>query len=245
MGDALVDANLLRINIFKMVAFYFRSYPAHLFMKRLLHFSVLTAVLSIPLSVSANSIGPTSPDQPNGLCYPELTLCFTLTEFNLSIIPISDPGNPTITGFADATAIGDWSYWDDNWNETVLYWDIEFSDGSELSLRLNGSGIIDPLGGGQEHVNYTTIDPLVRNISPDVFIDPWIATLSGMRTYDPSYQFEGIPIYECGSGVTGEGLSPVSGDCDTLPAVPVPATVWLFGTALVGLVGFSKRRKAA
>jgi len=27
--------------------------------------------------------------------------------------------------------------------------------------------------------------------------------------------------------------------------VPVPAAVWLFGTALVGLVGFSKRRKVA
>jgi hypothetical protein len=28
-------------------------------------------------------------------------------------------------------------------------------------------------------------------------------------------------------------------------AIPVPAAVWLFGTALIGLVGFSKRRKAA
>jgi hypothetical protein len=30
-----------------------------------------------------------------------------------------------------------------------------------------------------------------------------------------------------------------------IPAVPVPAAVWLFGTALIGLVGFGKRRKAA
>jgi hypothetical protein len=28
------------------------------------------------------------------------------------------------------------------------------------------------------------------------------------------------------------------------PPVPVPAAVWLFGTALIGLIGFSKRRKA-
>ena len=28
-------------------------------------------------------------------------------------------------------------------------------------------------------------------------------------------------------------------------ATPVPAAVWLFGTALIGLVGFSKQRKAA
>jgi hypothetical protein len=31
----------------------------------------------------------------------------------------------------------------------------------------------------------------------------------------------------------------------TKVVIPVPATVWLFGTGLIGLVGFSKRRKAA
>jgi hypothetical protein len=41
-----------------------------------------------------------------------------------------------------------------------------------------------------------------------------------------------------------------SGDFDIyrvshLSQVPIPATAWLFGTALIGLVGFSKRRKAA
>jgi len=30
-----------------------------------------------------------------------------------------------------------------------------------------------------------------------------------------------------------------------ISAVPLPAAVWLFGTALIGLVGFSKRRKSA
>jgi len=30
-----------------------------------------------------------------------------------------------------------------------------------------------------------------------------------------------------------------------VPQVPVPAAVWLFGTALIGLVGFGRRRKAA
>ena len=28
-----------------------------------------------------------------------------------------------------------------------------------------------------------------------------------------------------------------------VPAVPVPAAVWLFGTALLGLAGFSRRKK--
>jgi hypothetical protein len=31
----------------------------------------------------------------------------------------------------------------------------------------------------------------------------------------------------------------------TVSPVPVPAAVWLFGTAMIGLVGFSKRRKVA
>lgn len=31
----------------------------------------------------------------------------------------------------------------------------------------------------------------------------------------------------------------------SVPAVPVPAAVWLFGTAMIGLFGFAKRRKAA
>jgi len=31
----------------------------------------------------------------------------------------------------------------------------------------------------------------------------------------------------------------------SVSAVPIPAAAWLFGTALVGLIGFSKRRKAA
>ena len=28
-------------------------------------------------------------------------------------------------------------------------------------------------------------------------------------------------------------------------AVPVPAAVWLFGTALIGFIGYGKRRKVA
>jgi len=44
------------------------------------------------------------------------------------------------------------------------------------------------------------------------------------------------------SGVTAAGLAvmPIS----PIP-IPIPAAVWLFGTGLLGLIGFSKRRKAA
>ena len=44
---------------------------------------------------------------------------------------------------------------------------------------------------------------------------------------------------------TGVDYMELTVEAVPLPAVPLPAAVWLFGTALIGLVGFSKRRKAA
>jgi len=41
------------------------------------------------------------------------------------------------------------------------------------------------------------------------------------------------------------GFTDFRAQLDTLNAVPIPAAIWLFGTALIGLLGFSKRRKAA
>jgi len=56
-----------------------------------------------------------------------------------------------------------------------------------------------------------------------------------LENMDPGLQFSGTIT-------TISNLAIV----DNLPSpVPVPAAVWLFGTALVGLVGYSKRRKAA
>jgi hypothetical protein len=40
---------------------------------------------------------------------------------------------------------------------------------------------------------------------------------------------------------TGQDFS--MGFDTTIPPVPIPAAVWLFGTALIGLVGIGKRRK--
>jgi hypothetical protein len=56
---------------------------------------------------------------------------------------------------------------------------------------------------------------------------------TGFGTVDPGWN----------TGTDGEHVYAV---WSTTPvgAVPVPAAVWLFGTALIGLVGFGKRRKA-
>ena len=47
------------------------------------------------------------------------------------------------------------------------------------------------------------------------------------------------------TGIGTYNLDNLQFNAAPLSAVPVPAAVWLFGTALIGLVGFSKRRKAA
>lgn len=62
-------------------------------------------------------------------------------------------------------------------------------------------------------------------------------------------------LTEFGSSITSISYFAGSPDTDaigiddvrygTASVVPIPAAVWLFGTALIGLVGFSKRSKAA
>jgi hypothetical protein len=52
----------------------------------------------------------------------------------------------------------------------------------------------------------------------------------------------GIPTRWAG-GDGANGLVYV--EYDIISAVPLPAAAWLFGTALIGLIGFSRRRKAA
>ena len=52
-------------------------------------------------------------------------------------------------------------------------------------------------------------------------------------------------VDEFAFGLSGGGVRQLIYSTESIPAVPVPAAVWLFGTALIGLIGFGKRRKAA
>lgn len=64
--------------------------------------------------------------------------------------------------------------------------------------------------------------------------------------YDWSQWGTGIFLYRT-TPTSGELLSGPVLDARwraSPPPIPIPAAVWLFGTALVGLVGFGKRRKA-
>ena len=63
------------------------------------------------------------------------------------------------------------------------------------------------------------------------------------------YGFTGILFNKitisANTGIGSYNLDNLQFNAAPLSAVPVPAAVWLFGTALFGLIGFSKRRKVA
>lgn len=84
----------------------------------------------------------------------------------------------------------------------------------------------------------------------------WLSILeSDLDTLGSAGIFEWSPSSILGSGALRNLDSTVWGAFprnsafalhgEELSAIPVPAAFWLFGTALVGLVGFSKRRKAS
>lgn len=92
-------------------------------------------------------------------------------------------------------------------------------------------------------------DPTLQLFQPDSFV---LGTLNfgtlGIGTSALSIGGLGL-AGECGA------FDSISGDClfvteldmqvldGSVSVVPVPAAVWLFGTGLIGLIGFSKRRK--
>ena len=64
-----------------------------------------------------------------------------------------------------------------------------------------------------------------------------------------SYEFYGAQLGLIDELHLGFGINFLVDDIElngsSIPSVPVPAAVWLFGTAMIGLFGFGKRRKAA
>jgi hypothetical protein len=103
------------------------------------------------------------------------------------------------------------------------------------NLRIQGGGLVAtndvaasaPVGGWQ---NYSTaFDAASWGVSSA----DWLTILSNVTLFGiPTDAFDGADTI----GIDNVTLSAIN-------PVPVPAAAWLFGTALIGLVGFSKRRK--
>jgi hypothetical protein len=101
----------------------------------------------------------------------------------------------------------------------------DFSLGaSQISLSLSGSSAIIPDWLASHSIATSTLAGL-GNPSGSSFFRSSVANLP----------FEPI----CDS----EDIIGIDGCSSTVPAVPVAATFWLFGTALIGFVGMSRRRK--
>ena len=66
-------------------------------------------------------------------------------------------------------------------------------------------------------------------------------TLTGLGIFDPTDE----ATLELVSGFDNNAVDWARSEAGTMAVspVPVPAALWLFGTALIGLVGFGKRRK--
>ena len=122
-----------------------------------------------------------------------------------------------------------------SWNDTGL--GLYFATNAEATAASNAvRDVINPLN----------INPPYVSIAYALII-PYALSLGAL---------DAVGTYRCGSSpnryCTGDPgpipagepfpASAAYGDFSPVSAVPVPAAVWLFGTALVGLVGFSKRK---
>ncbi len=101
-----------------------------------------------------------------------------------------------------------------------------------------GGGFLDDLSGeqtvgmGMDAVTLTDIQSYYWSGTESYLFDAWHTDFSGGG--------QGIASKYLYDDLSGWAVR--SGD---VAAVPVPAAVWLFGSGILGLIGFSKRKKAA
>jgi hypothetical protein len=95
-------------------------------------------------------------------------------------------------------------------------WEI---DSLSFYFDANGNVIYDPFQG------------VVGNPNQPLFTDTGAPAPTNGNNFGLSFSVGGAPV---GS---------ISGDFTSVTVVPIPATVWLFGTGLMGLIGFAKRKQ--
>ncbi|MGB5329418.1 MAG: PEP-CTERM sorting domain-containing protein, partial [Gammaproteobacteria bacterium] len=75
--------------------------------------------------------------------------------------------------------------------------------------------------------------------------NPSVIIASGGAIPDPAVQGFVLQVFDFKSGDYERAIAAKVKAIVRPPAVPVPAAVWLFGTALLGFIGVSRRRKVA
>lgn len=87
-----------------------------------------------------------------------------------------------------------------------------------------------------------------RVVTPFVALGNDVLLVGVTNTADGPGQMDAVVT---GLFIRSSGSGPIPDSSETFAVwtsvseVPVPAAIWLFGTALIGLVGFSKRRRVA
>ena len=108
-----------------------------------------------------------------------------------------------------------------------------------------GGGASDPLN-GTALTNVNSTSPYVNGGSATLSTGEAILNLSGLKA---GYYLIGFSGSCPDSNANGQGCDATAGIAQsyklTVSAVPVPGAVWLFGSALAGFVGLSRRKIAA
>lgn len=131
---------------------------------------------------------------------------------------------------------------------------FDFNNGAILTTFLSpfGGGLINSAGSFQTDAA-GTLTSVMTNWSDGLIGTDWISNDPGIPSL---WWLDGFnPIYQNASGQLASIVLPINipgtpglldpASWTQVSAIPVPAAVWLFGTALVGLLGFGRRKKAA
>lgn len=115
----------------------------------------------------------------------------------------------------------------------------------KISLKAFGVGE-NPFPFGETYSTITLTDKttehlLLDEIFGDTF-DTYIIDESYLFNVNPTHLYE-LAIYANASSSEDGWSSRL--EAEIIPAVPIPAAIWLFGTALVGLLGYGRRQQAA
>jgi hypothetical protein len=110
---------------------------------------------------------------------------------------------------------------------------------------------IDAFGIDITDFGYPSTNTMNVSVNGGTFFDMFaghsggVGNLLFLGLYNDMTAFTTVTFSDTASSADGIGLDRLQYGMVDVPQVPVPAAIWLFGTALIGLVGFSKRRKVA
>lgn len=156
-----------------------------------------------------------------------MTIAFTTTKSDET-----DPQNDhSLSSIAGSVAVDSW-----NWSM--------FPPANDDNLDAG----FDTDGEGQFTMIWDNPNFLVSSISMWSILNTTIAdnfSVMGTANSKPSPTFGVLSVSPkiVVQDINGDNINPTPSNWVTSPSpVPVPAAVWLFGTALIGFIGFSRRR---